>query len=70
MLMLIASAAIFMMYRLRMKSFNANQIYLEQEVTARTSEAVEQREIAEFLVGSIDDDGYLRRSIQDIVDDI
>lgn len=47
MLMLIASAAIFMMYRLRMKSFNANQIYLEQEVAARTSEAVEQREIAE-----------------------
>jgi RNA polymerase sigma-54 factor len=30
----------------------------------------EQREIAEFLVGSIDDDGYLRRSIQDIVDDM
>ena len=28
------------------------------------------REIAEFLVGSIDDDGYLRRSIQDIVDDM
>ncbi|WP_162126592.1 RNA polymerase factor sigma-54 [Flavobacterium phycosphaerae] len=30
----------------------------------------EQRSIAEFLVGSIDDDGYLRRSIQDIVDDM
>ncbi|WP_136667805.1 RNA polymerase factor sigma-54 [Flavobacterium sp. H122] len=30
----------------------------------------EQREIAEFLVGSIDDDGYLRRSIADIVDDM
>jgi RNA polymerase sigma-54 factor len=30
----------------------------------------EQRNIAEFLVGSIDDDGYLRRSIQDIVDDM
>lgn len=30
----------------------------------------EQRDIAEFLVGSIDDDGYLRRSIQDIVDDM
>jgi RNA polymerase sigma-54 factor len=30
----------------------------------------EQRDIAEFLVGSIDDDGYLRRNIQDIVDDM
>jgi RNA polymerase sigma-54 factor len=30
----------------------------------------EDRGIAEFLVGSIDDDGYLRRSIQDIVDDM
>ena len=30
----------------------------------------EQRDIAEFLVGSIDDDGYLRRSVQDIVDDM
>ena len=28
------------------------------------------REIAEFLVGSIDDMGYIRRSIQDIVDDM
>lgn len=30
----------------------------------------EQHDIAEFLVGSIDDDGYLRRAIQDIVDDM
>jgi len=30
----------------------------------------EEREIAEFLIGSIDDDGYLRRDIQDIVDDM
>ena len=30
----------------------------------------EQRDIAEFLVGSIDDDGYLRRSIEDVVDDM
>ena len=29
-----------------------------------------EREIAEFLVGSIDDMGYLRRSIPDIVDDM
>ncbi|MFM9989285.1 RNA polymerase factor sigma-54 [Flavobacterium sp.] len=30
----------------------------------------EQRDIAEFLVGSIDDMGYIRRSIQDVVDDM
>ena len=30
----------------------------------------EQHDIAEFLIGSIDDDGYLRRSIQDIIDDM
>ncbi|MEC4050027.1 RNA polymerase factor sigma-54 [Flavobacterium sp. SUN046] len=30
----------------------------------------EHRDIAEFLVGSIDDDGYLRRDVQDIVDDL
>ena len=30
----------------------------------------DEREIAEFLVGSIDDMGYIRRSISDIVDDM
>ena len=30
----------------------------------------DQRDIAEFLVGSIDDMGYIRRSVQDIVDDM
>jgi RNA polymerase sigma-54 factor len=30
----------------------------------------EDRAIAEFLVGSIDDMGYIRRSVQDIVDDM
>ena len=29
-----------------------------------------EMEVAEFVVGSIDDDGYLRRSIQDMVDDM
>ncbi len=29
-----------------------------------------EREVAEFLVGSIDDMGYIRRSIQDLVDDM
>ena len=29
-----------------------------------------EREIAEFLVGSIDDMGYIRRSVQDMVDDM
>ena len=30
----------------------------------------EDREIAEFLVGSIEDSGYIRRTIQDVVDDM
>ena len=30
----------------------------------------DEREIAEFLVGSIDDMGYIRRSIEDMVDDM
>jgi RNA polymerase sigma-54 factor len=30
----------------------------------------DDREIAEFLVGSIEDSGYIRRTIQDIVDDM
>lgn len=29
-----------------------------------------EKEIAEFLVGSVDDSGYIRRSVQDIVDDL
>ena len=29
-----------------------------------------EHEIAEFLVGSVDESGYLRRSIQDVVDDL
>ncbi|MDR2413819.1 MAG: RNA polymerase factor sigma-54 [Odoribacteraceae bacterium] len=30
----------------------------------------EERELAEYLIGDIDDDGYLRRSVENIVDDI
>ena len=30
----------------------------------------EEEQIAEFLIGSIDDSGYLRRSLQDILDDL
>ncbi|KAB2808684.1 RNA polymerase factor sigma-54 [Phaeocystidibacter luteus] len=30
----------------------------------------EDRKIAEYLVGNIDDDGYLRRELQDVVDDL
>jgi RNA polymerase sigma-54 factor len=30
----------------------------------------EEREIAQFLVGSVDESGYIRREIQDIVDDL
>lgn len=29
-----------------------------------------EKEIAEFLVGSVDESGYIRRSVQDIVDDL
>ncbi len=30
----------------------------------------DEKEIAEFLVGSVDESGYIRRSVQDIVDDL
>lgn len=36
--------------------------------TFRLSET--EKEIAEFLVGSVDESGYIRRSLQDIVDDL
>jgi len=36
--------------------------------TFRLSE--EQREIAEFLIGSVDESGYLRRSLTDVMDDL
>jgi RNA polymerase sigma-54 factor len=47
-------------------SFNQ---YLQQQLnTYRLDE--EEREIAKFLVGSVDESGYIRRDIQDIVDDL
>ena len=46
-LSLFGLAVVVTVYRLRVKSFRANQIYLEHEVAARTSEAVEQRVFAE-----------------------
>ncbi len=43
--------------------------YLKTQLsTLRLSEA--EKEIAEFLVGSVDESGYIRRSVQDIVDDL
>ena len=48
---------------LEMKKHLKNQLN-----TYRLSD--EERDIAEFLVGSIDDMGYIRRTIQDIVDDL
>ncbi|MCC8359812.1 RNA polymerase factor sigma-54 [Salinimicrobium sediminilitoris] len=43
--------------------------YLKTQLsTLRLNESEE--EIAEFLVGSVDESGYIRRSIQDIVDDL
>lgn len=48
------------------KSFT--QTLIEQLNTRRLSE--EHRDIAEFLVGSIDESGYIRRSLEDITDDL
>ncbi|MEM7187484.1 MAG: RNA polymerase factor sigma-54 [Bacteroidota bacterium] len=45
-----------------------NQYLLQQLNTYRLDE--EEREIAQFLVGSVDESGYIRREIQDIVDDL
>ncbi len=48
------------------KSFN--QYLLEQLNTYRLSD--EDYQIAKFLIGSIDDSGYLRRSVEDVMDDL
>ncbi len=45
-----------------------NQHLIKQLNTYRFSENEEQ--IAEFLVGCIDDSGYMRRSLDDVVDDL
>jgi RNA polymerase sigma-54 factor len=45
-----------------------NQFLLQQLNTYRFTE--EEEEIAKFLVGSVDESGYIRRDIQDIVDDL
>src|SRR5690606_28862655 len=45
-----------------------NQYLKTQLSTLRLDE--EEKEIADFLVGSVDESGYIRRSIQDIVDDL
>jgi RNA polymerase sigma-54 factor len=44
------------------------QHLVNQLNTYRLSE--EEREIAEFLVGSVDESGYIRRSLSDIMDDL
>lgn len=45
-----------------------NQYLLQQLNTYRLNE--EEEEIAKFLVGSVDESGYIRREIEDIVDDL
>jgi RNA polymerase sigma-54 factor len=45
-----------------------NQYLLQQLNTYRLTE--EEKEIAKFLVGSVDESGYIRREIDDIVDDL
>ena len=44
------------------------QYLIDQLNTYRLSD--EERDIAEFLVGSVDDSGYIRRSLSDIMDDL
>ncbi len=45
-----------------------NQYLLQQLNTYRLDE--EEKEIARFLVGSVDESGYIRRETEDIVDDL
>ena len=45
-----------------------NQYLKTQLNTVRLSE--EERDIAEFIIGSLDESGYLRRSITDLMDDL
>ncbi len=45
-----------------------NQYLLQQLNTYRFNE--EEKEIAGFLVGSVDEGGYIRRDLMDIVDDL
>ena len=45
-----------------------NQYLLQQLNTYRLDD--EEAEIAKFLVGSVDESGYIRREIEDIVDDL
>lgn len=44
------------------------QHLMQQLSTYRLNE--EEKEIAQFLVGSVDESGYIRRELQDIVDDL
>jgi RNA polymerase sigma-54 factor len=51
----------------------ATQVTFHQDLINQLNTFIlsdEEREIAEFLVGSVEDSGYIRRSIQDIVDDM
>ena len=45
-----------------------NQYLISQLNTFRFNE--QEQQVAEFLVGSIDESGYIRRPIEDIVDDL
>jgi len=70
-------------YKLHVNNYNEDDQEKEIPVVAQMSfhqDLIEQlntfvlsdleREIAEFLIGSIDDTGYIRSSLQDLVDDI
>lgn len=44
------------------------ELLMEQIRTSRLNE--EDRQIAEFIIGNIDDDGYIRRELRAVVDDL
>lgn len=44
--------------------------YLVDQLGLRRNMSDEQRDLAEYLIGNIDEDGYLRRKLSSIVDDL
>ncbi|PVX51975.1 RNA polymerase RpoN-/SigL-like sigma 54 subunit [Balneicella halophila] len=71
-------------YRLRANNYSSDDKYedipfsrgesfhehLERQLGLRIQLSEEERKIAEFIVGNIDEDGYLRRELDAIVDDL
>ncbi len=71
-------------YRLRSNNYSADDKYeeipfsrgesfhehLERQLSLRMQLSEEERQLAQFIVGNIDEDGYLRRELDAIVDDL